>query len=52
MICPRCGEGLENYSDQEGGWCPSCGEWYPADLCREIYEIFLEEKEEAENTEC
>jgi len=32
VSCPRCGEELENYSRVEGGWCPNCQEWFPADL--------------------
>ena len=38
MICPRCGEGIENYSANEGGWCPSCKEWWPEDRLQEAFE--------------
>jgi len=30
--CPKCGVGLQNFNWNEGGWCPACEEWYPADL--------------------
>jgi uncharacterized protein YbaR (Trm112 family) len=32
MSCPRCGKALELWSELEGGWCPKCKEWYPADI--------------------
>ena len=32
MLCPRCGHLLENYVMLEGGWCPRCEEWWPADI--------------------
>jgi len=38
MSCPKCGEALEDYSNQEGGWCPKCEEWYPPDIVRERME--------------
>ena len=39
--CPKCGGCLESYSQCEGGWCPSCEEWWPAD----IVEDWMEESE-------
>lgn len=38
MSCPKCAQELEDYSNQEGGWCPKCEEWFPEDLIRELYE--------------
>lgn len=35
MSCPKCGKELENYSNQEGGWCPECEEWWPPDIVEE-----------------
>jgi hypothetical protein len=36
--CPRCGHKLENYTLVEGGWCPKCREWFPADVVKESME--------------
>jgi len=38
MSCPACGSELEDYSDVEGGWCPQCKEWCPADITKERLE--------------
>ena len=35
MSCPKCTSELENYSSCEGGWCPKCEEWFPADIVEE-----------------
>ena len=32
MYCPNCETILENFSHEEGGWCPKCKEWFPFDL--------------------
>jgi uncharacterized protein YbaR (Trm112 family) len=47
MSCPKCITPLENYTKQEGGWCPKCEEWYPADIIRE----WLEENEPADEAD-
>ena len=36
--CPKCGGHLESYSRCEGGWCPKCEEWWPADIVEEWME--------------
>jgi len=36
MICPRCLTALENYSNEEGGWCPKCEDWFPSDIIEEF----------------
>ena len=56
MSCPSCAEPLEDYTEQEGGWCPRCKEWFPADVVTEwLMEqeqsdeyVFDEEEEETE----
>jgi len=40
-FCHRCGTVLENYSREEGGWCPKCEEWYPYDIIR----MYIDEAE-------
>jgi predicted amidophosphoribosyltransferase len=39
MLCPQCGSPLEDYNNQEGGWCPKCKEWFSPDIA----EDFLDE---------
>jgi len=38
MSCPQCGTQLENFSRQEGGWCPDYEEWFPYDIVEESWE--------------
>ena len=39
MSCPQCGAELENFNNQEGGWCPKCKTWFPIDIILELEEI-------------
>jgi hypothetical protein len=45
MWCPYCIKvELEDYSELEGGWCPVCEQWFPADICRDaLDEEFCDE---------
>ena len=36
--CPKCGRPLSAYSRQEGGYCESCEDWFPADIVEERVE--------------
>jgi len=38
MSCPQCGQELENFNNQEGGWCPKCRTWFPIDIILESEE--------------
>jgi hypothetical protein len=38
MFCPSCGAVLENFTVEEGGWCPKCQEWYSGDIVMERME--------------
>jgi len=40
-MCPDCLTILENFNNQEGGYCPKCDIWWPPDIIRE----FIEENE-------
>ena len=46
MSCPQCGVELEDYSSQEGGWCPKCKVWFPIDVILEFGELDDEYDEE------
>ena len=46
MSCPECGGPLDDYTELEGGWCPNCEEWWPADIVREEDESSFEEDDE------
>ena len=47
MSCPTCGHELQDYSTLEGGWCPICEEWFPADIVEER----MEEEDPSEEDE-
>lgn len=35
MSCPQCAKELDCYSNQDGGWCGDCQEWFPPDIVEE-----------------
>jgi len=48
MSCPYCGHELENYTNQEGGYCPKCETWFPADVVEDCMENEIEDFDELE----
>ena len=39
MSCPQRGAELENFNNQEGGWCPKCKTWFPIDIILDSEEL-------------
>lgn len=45
MSCPQCETELENFSRQEGGWCPLCKVWFPFDIILDSMEEECEDND-------